>query len=335
MFVLGLAGYGVSRAYDSWNYEVGTPLSSSSNRVSVTISPGDTPSQVADQLIAKHLIRNRDAFVYYMRISGDASKLQAGDYSISPNMSITSIAAALESGHLDQVSVSLPEGYTLKLMAQAAERAGVGTADQYLAAAADPAWSYDFLSSKPKDANLEGYLFPDTYSVNRTSTVRDLVKRQLDQFGAILTPDLRAQAARATPERPAESIENLVILASIVEREVNTDPDRAVVCSVLYNRLRVNQPLQVDATVLYALGQWKGALTLDDLKVNSPYNTYLHPGLPPGPIANPGVAAIKACVNPQKTDFLFYFTDPKGVTHFDRSAEEFAADTRKFGVAGQ
>jgi UPF0755 protein len=335
VLVMGVAGFAISRAFDWWTYEVNTPLSDSGRPVSVTISQGDTPSQVADQLHSKHLIRSRDAFVYYMRLSGGAGRLQAGDFSLSPNMSIAKIATTLQSGQLEQLSVAFPEGYTLKLMAKTAEKAGLGTADQYTAAASDPTWSYDFLAAKPKDASLEGYLFPDTYSVNRTASVRDLIKRQLDQFGAVFSADLRAQAAQATAERPAQSIQSIVILASIVEREVNRDPDRALVCSVLYNRLRINQPLQVDATVLYALGEWKAALTANDLKVSSPYNTYLRPGLPPGPIANPGAAAIKACIKPEKSDYLFYFTDPKGVTHFERTASEFSSDIQKYGVAGQ
>lgn len=330
-----MLAFGASQALNWWSNEVNTPLSSSAQKVSVTVSTGDTPSQVADQLYRKQLIRNRDVFVYYMRISGASSNLQAGDYTLSPSMSIADIARVLQSGHIDQLSVSFPEGYTLKLMAQAAEKAGVASADQYTTAASDPSWTYDFLAAKPKDATLEGYLFPDTYSLNRTSSARDLVKRQLDQFGAVLTPDLRAQAAQPGAGRPAESIENIVILGSLVEREVNRDPDRAIVCSVYYNRLAQNMPLQVDATVLYALGQWKGALTVDDLHVSSPYNTYLHAGLPPGPISNPGSAAIKACINPQKSDYLFYFTDPQGTTHFDRTSSEFAADIRKYGVAGQ
>jgi UPF0755 protein len=335
VLVVGLAGFAISRAFDWWSYEVNTPLSNSSRPVSVTVSQGDTPSQVADQLYTKHVIRNREAFVYYMRLTGGAGRLQAGDFSLSPNMSIATIASSLQSGRLEQLSVSFPEGYTLSLMAKAAEKAGLGTADQYTAAASDPGWSYDFLAARPKGASLEGYLFPDTYSVNRTASVRDLIKRQLDQFGSVFSADLRAQAALATAERPAQSIQSIVILASIVEREVNRDPDRALVCSVLYNRLRINQPLQVDATVLYALGQWKAALTVDDLKVNSSYNTYLHPGLPPGPIANPGAAAIKACINPATGGYLYYFTDPKGVTHFERTAGEFSSDIQKYGVAGQ
>jgi UPF0755 protein len=333
--MVALVGVALSRAFDWWNYEVYTPLSGSSREVSVTISQGETPSQVADQLYSKRVIRNRDAFVYYMRVSGAAGRIQAGDFTLSPNMSIAKIAAALQSGHPEQLSVSFPEGYTLSLMAKAAEKAGLGTADQYTSAAADPTWSYDFLTGKPKEASLEGYLFPDTYSLNRTASARDLIKRQLDQFGAVFTADLRAQAAQATAERPAQSLQNIVILASIVEREVNRDPDRALVCSVLYNRLRINQPLQVDATVLYALGEWKAAISANDLKVNSPYNTYLRPGLPPGPIANPGAAAIKACIKPEKSDYFYYFTDTKGVTHFDRTAGEFSADIQKYGVAGQ
>ena len=126
-----------------------------------------------------------------------------------------------------------------------------------------------------------------------------------------------------------------MILASLVEREVNQPADRAKVCGLYYNRLKVGMPLQVDATILYAQGVFKKTVLLDDLKFASPYNTYLHNGLPPGPIANPGIEAITACVKPDNNNFIYYFSDSKGLTHFDADFNQFRADQAKYGVFGQ
>jgi len=191
------------------------------------------------------------------------------------------------------------------------------------------------LADEPAGADLEGYLFPSTYSLNKGATAHDLVKTQLDEFGRQFSPQLRAQAAQPSAVRPAESVFNIVILASMVEREVNQPADRAKVCGLYYNRLKIGMALQVDATILYAEGVWRKSVLFEDLKFNSPYNTYLNPGLPPGPIANPGADAIKACVNPDNNNYLYYFSDSKGVTHFESNFDQFRQDQAKFGVYGQ
>jgi UPF0755 protein len=337
LLVAVLAVIGGARAYDWWNWQVNTPVENRREAVAIKVATGEGVPEIGDKLLAKRLIRDRNVFELYVRYAGARDKLQAGEFVLNRSMNMREIVEALQHSSVAQVSVTMPEGYTAKLMAQSVEKAGIGTSADYLAAVRDPSWEYDFLSSRPKGADLEGYLFPETYSLDRGAGVRDLVKLQLTQFGKEFSPELREQIARPAAGRPAESVQNIVILASMVEREVDRDPDRAMVCGVFYNRLGSNRTaglLQVDATVLYAMGEWKRSLTQDELKFASPYNTYLHPGLPPGPIANPGAAAIRACVSPQKSDYFYYFTDPKGVTHFDRTLDEFENDKKRYGVSG-
>jgi UPF0755 protein len=329
VLLLGACGYAGSRGYDWVNYQVQSPMSSRSQPVTIHIDEGESPDQIAQDLSDKGLVRNKDVFVYYMRYTGARSHLQAGDFVLDRNMSMAQITDVLQHSRPSQVAVRLPEGFTLQQMAAEVEKDGIGKAADYLAAVNDSGWSYAVLKDRPAGASLEGFLFPDTYLLDKTAGPRDLVKKQLDRFDQVFTPDLRAQAARATAERPAESIFNIVTLASIAEREVSSDADRAMACSVYYNRLEAGMPLQVDATVLYAEGKNSGE---PDRSVQSPYNTYLHKGLPPGPISNPGLSAIQACINPQKTDFLFYFTDPKGVTHFQKTDTEFEQQQKQYGV---
>lgn len=329
LFLAG-CGYAGSQGYDWVNYQVQTPTSARSQPVTVHITEGESPDEIAKDLLSKRLIRNKEVFVYYLRYTGARSRLQAGDFVLNRDMSMVQITEVLQQGHPSQVLLQLPEGYTISLMAQAFEKAGLGSAGNYVAAVSDPAWQYDFLKDRSPGASLEGFLFPDSYALDRSATARDLVKRQLDRFGAVFTPEMRAQAAQR-----AGSVFNLVILASMVEREVNRDPDRAQACSVYYNRLHAGQALKVDATVLYGVGKWHESVTQLELEHDTPYNTYLHEGLPPGPIANPGVAAIRACLNPPQTSYIHYFTDGRGVTHFSSTDAEFLQQQRQFGVAGR
>ena len=327
--LLAICGYAVSQVYDWVNYQVQSPMSGRSQPVAIHIDEGEGPDQLAQDLQSKGLIRNKDVFVYYLRYTGARSRLQAGDFLLNRNMSMARITDVLQNGKPSQVAVRLTEGFTLQMMAAEAEKAGLGKAAQYVAATNDPAWSYPFLSERPPGASLEGFLFPDTYLLDKSATPRDLVKSQLDRFEQVFSSSLQNQAGRATAARPAETPYNVLILASMVEREVNKDEDRGNACSVYYNRLVSGTFLQVDTTVLYGEGKTSGQ---PDLAVDTPYNTYLHKGLPPTPISNPGLAAIQACLNPPKTDYRFYFTDPKGVTHFQRTDAEFQQQKKEYGV---
>lgn len=336
--VLAVLGFGASRGYDWWNYQLNTPVSSTSEPVAFHVQNGELPGDVANDLDGKHLLRNKTVFEWYVRISGVGSGFQAGSFLLNRNMNMVKIATALQKGGSDQIVVTIPEGFPLKFQANFVDKDWPGMGQKYLQTAAEPIYGeqYDFLGSRPASANppLEGYLFPDTYSVDPAGGVNGLIRQQLEQFGKVFTPDLRTQITQATSARPAESIENIVILASMVEREANKDSDRGNVCSVYYNRLAQNIPLGVDATLLYYLGRLSPEPTYPELQMNVPFNTRKHAGLPPGPISNPGKAALLACINPPKTAFLFYFTDRNGTTHFETNETDFNKDIAKYGVSG-
>ena len=335
VLVLAVVGFGVSRAYDWWNYSLNAPVSSASEPVPFHIDSGELPSQVTDDLVTKRLIRSRDVFDWYLRFTGAGSRFEAGSFVLNRNMSMVQIASALQRGNSDQKVVRIPEGYPLKFQAGFVDKDWPGMGAAYLTAAADPSWSskYDFLNSRPANANpaLEGYLFPDTYLVDPAAGVSGLITQQLDQFGAVFSTDFRAQIANAASGRPAETVESIVILASIVEREANRDPDRGNVCSVYYNRLAAGMSLGVDATVLYGLGRLTPEPTYPELHdARNPYNTYEHAGLPPGPISNPGKAALLACINPPKTPYLYYLNDSNGNAHFEVTLAQHQNDCVKY-----
>jgi UPF0755 protein len=338
LVVLAVLGFGTSRVVDWWTFNVYTPVSTKSEPVIFRVDPGEVPNDIINDLFNQHLIRDRNIFELYSRIIGATSRFQAGTFILNRNMSTAQIVSALEHGRPDQVAVTIPEGFPIKFQASYVEKSGLGTAAAYIRATQDPslAAQYDFLRLRPPNAKppLEGYLFPDTYLLDKSSGVKALVIAQLDQFGVIFSADLRNQIKQSTAARPAESVEAIVILASMVEREANTDSDRGQVCSVYYNRLKQNMPLGVDATLLYALGRLTPEPTFAELQLNSPYNTRKHAGLPPGPISNPGKAALLSCINPPQTQFLFYFTDKAGVTHFETNEQDFERDKKTYGVSG-
>jgi UPF0755 protein len=336
VLVLLLAGCGFAgnRGYDWYNNQINAPMSATSQKVAFHIDQGESSDQIANDLAAKGLIRSPEVFLVYLRYQDKGAQLEAGDFTLDRDMNMLQIIGALGQAKVQQVSVTLTPGSTLKTMAQGAATAGLGTSDAYVAAASDMTWQYDFLQGRPQGApgNLEGFLFPDTYQLDKGSTARDLVKRQLDQFGQQVAPALRAQVAQAAPGRPAESVYNLITLASIVEREVTKDPDRAIVCGIFYNRLAIHMALQDDITVLYGLNK-QGQLTDQDKQRDTPYNTYLHPGLPIGPISNPGLASISACVNPQKTNDLYFFADAHGTTRYAATYADHLRQQNLYGLA--
>ena len=339
--ILALLGFGTSRAIDWWNFNVNTPVTTTSHSVTFHIDPGETPTQIGNDLYNLRLIRSTIAFDLYTRLNDAGPKFQAGAFVLNTNMSLSQIVTALQHGRPDEKTITFPEGFPLFYQAQKVDQKNLGqvTGADYLRAARDPALAqkYSFLPHAASgDFPYEGYLFPDTYLVDPTAGSAGLVRAQLDQFDVVFGSDWRAQIAQATAARPKEDMRTIVILASMVDREANnkTSTDRGNVCSVYYNRLREGMTLGVDATLLYALHRLTPEPTAAELDLDSPYNTRKHAGLPPGPISNPGKAALAACINPPTTSFLFYFTDTQGSTHFETNEADFEADKQKYGLSG-
>jgi UPF0755 protein len=337
--VLGLLGFGANGVY-GWYQDQARPVSTHSEKVAFRVTQDETSTEIGDDLYGKGLIRSREVWSVYVRLNNLAPNFQAGDYTIDKSWSLQRIAQALQHGNVAQFSFTIPEGYTIGRTAQKWEAEGHGKAQDYIDAADPAAWpSYDFLAQRPKVAgrldNLEGYLLPETYSLNQDATAKELVKAQLDEFQRVMSPDLKAKIAAA-----GQTVDKIVIMASMVDREVQSDPNRAIVCGIYLNRLAIDNSLDVDATVLYALGRTSGAQSLSEADLQaaagSPYDTYTHPGLPPGPISNPGKAAISACISPQQRDqhYLFYFADCNGTTHFAKSEAEFEGQLHQYGVVG-
>ncbi len=303
------------------------PVSGNSNApmVLVLIPPGKSARQIGEILARKHLIRNPLSFVFASRLDHLSGEMHAGRYLLSPAMPPRQMAALMALGETAGTTVTIPEGFTVRQIARRLAGAGLVNETEFLTLATAQGKTFTVSGWTPPNANLEGYLFPDTYTVPKGATTREIIQQMLGNFHArVVVPDGKL-AARAPGGLPG-----VVTLASLVEREAEVNSDRPLIAAVYKNRLALGMRLQCDATVQYALPQHKARLFYADLRVDSPYNTYKHTGLPPTPIACPGLPSIQAALHPASVDYLYYVAGPDGRHHvFSRTlAEQNAAIAR-------
>jgi UPF0755 protein len=275
----------------------------------IVVPPGYTTAEIADLLTEEGLVADRRAFVWYCRFNGLDGKLQAGEYVLSSEAGIPALAATLAAGRVHVVRFTVPEGYDKKKTARVVAAAGVCTAEEFLAACerGDP-------QGRVPSPDLEGYLFGDTYELGADADADEAVAVMLERFFEVMGPEELSQV-----EKTGRTLAEVVTLASIVEREALLDEERPIVASVFYNRLARGMRLESCATVIYALGGDVERLTVQDLKVDSPYNTYIHAGLPPGPICSPGRASLEAALEPADTDYLFFVSNGDGSHTFSKT----------------
>jgi UPF0755 protein len=313
------------------------PAGSGREPVTFTVSAGENANQIATNLETAGLLHDRQLFINYVRFHGLDGRLEAGVFQIDPQQNIPELAATLVRAIAQEVALRFVEGRRIEEMAEYLDRIEGTAIDgaEFLAIAqrqvAFDLAPYDFLQSLPATATLEGFLFPDTYRVPPDAGAPYLVDLMLNNFGRRVTPAMRqAYGVHGL------SIYEAVTLAAIVEREAAVPDERPLMAGVFLNRLALDMRLEADPTVQYALGYqpesgqwWKSPLYLDDLAYDSPYNTYVYPGLPPGPIANPGLAALQAVAAPAEVDYLFFVTDCDapipGAHVFSRTYEEHLA----------
>ncbi|MFI5205913.1 MAG: endolytic transglycosylase MltG, partial [Candidatus Paceibacterales bacterium] len=264
-----------------------------------TVEKGMGYKQIGADLEKVGIIHNHGFFTLYALATGSYGKLQAGAYEISPSMSVAQIVKKMVSGDVIENSLTIIEGWNLQDIASELESKKIMTSVDFLAAA-KVAPDLDFLKDKPAKLSLEGYIFPDTYEFPIGAPASDLVKKALANFDKKLTPELRQAIVKQH-----KTIFQIVTMASIIEKEVQTPEDKKMVSGILWKRIKAGMPLQVDATVHYAIGN-NNPLSVKDLKINSPYNTYNFPGLPQGPISNPGIDSITATIYPVDSPYWYY-----------------------------
>jgi UPF0755 protein len=293
----------------------------------VDIPPGAGSRGIRERLVAGGVIRDATTFRIALWLSGEGRRLKAGEYRFDREMTPFEVIDKLARGDVYVVNVTFPEGLTVAEMSKIFESHGIGPAAAFVNAAGNAALIHEL---DPSASDLEGYLFPETYALPRHVEAAALVRLMVSRFERVFTSELH-QAATARHL----TVRQVVTLASIVEKETAKTEERPFVAGVYLNRLRVNMALQCDPTVIYALlkaGRYTGNLHREDLSLDSPYNTYRYPGLPPGPIASPGRASLDAVVHPADSDFLYFVSRNDGSHEFARTLEEHNRNVQKFQI---
>lgn len=294
------------------------------SRVSVTIPTGASTVSIAETLEEKNLIRSPRAFVSYAKGEGKAATLQAGTFVLQRSMTTAEIVDALTTGRTQEMSVTIPEGYTVQDIDALLAGKGLAAEGAIVACATDCAFEgYDFLpaasgSQAPRGGRLEGYLYPDTYFVPSEGVDPEaFLARMLDAFR---TRVIDAKAGDI--EASGHSLHEVVTMASLIEEETRTDDERAIVSGILWKRISEGIGLYVDASNRYILSKPTAAITAADLAMDSPYNLRLYRGLPPGPIANPSMASIEAALNPEESPYYYYLHGTDGLIRYAVTNDE-------------
>lgn len=303
-------------ALAAWHW-LGPYKSYDAESVVISIPRGESPSAVASRLRDAGVIRSALVFRSIARLRGHAASLQAGEYEFEGKLSPAQVLDTLVRGEVLLHKLTIPEGLSGQEVVERVAAMDLAEAGELEAAFRDPS---AISGDDPEARNLEGYLFPDTYHFARGTPAPRILGTMVDRFKREFGPALRARA-RAM----GMSLRQTVTLASLIEKETSVPGERARISAVFHNRLRLGMALQCDPTVIYALasaGLYNGSLTREDLAYTSPYNTYLNPGLPPGPIASPGAASLRAAVEPADSSDLYFVADGSGGHAFSTSLED-------------
>jgi len=329
--------------------ELNQPASDDPTSATFVVEPGETASTVATRLQEAGLVVNGEVFRRFMTYQGLDVSLEAGTYSLRPNMTMHEIALALQQGGSDAVTLTIPEGWRLEQVGWVLEEQGLMRGDDFVAQARTGQYPYDWLADRPAGASLEGFLFPDTYQLAQDATPSSVVELMLDTFERRVVPEVEGRLAGRTifdlalgDYRPM-TLFDVITLASIVEREAVVAEERPIIASVYLNRLdpayieETALRMSADPTIQYAKGYdpatgnwWNPMLPGEGQTVDSPYNTFKVQGLPPGPISSPGLASILAVLNAAKTNYLYFHAVGDGSHVFAATLEEHLQNQEQY-----
>lgn len=295
----------------------------------LVIEPGMTATAIGQQLQSQGFTSSTLGWKFFAWRSGAAEHIQAGTYHLEQGESVRTVLDRLATGQgiPTDVVLTFPEGFTFEQIADRTAKQGIGTMETFQAAAQPSAFaaSYPYLTGISAGRNLEGYLFPDTYRVFPDDTSSDVVRRLVGNFDQKVYQPLSQDI-----QQSGRTLDQIVIMASIIEREVTSDSDMARVAGILWKRFDEGMGLDADATIRYVVKKWDGPLTVADLATDSAYNTRRYRGLPPGPISNPGLRALTAAIHPEPSEYYYYLSTSDGHTVFARTNDEHNLNKAKY-----
>jgi len=329
--------------------ELNQPASDDPTPVTFVVEPGETAAAVAARLEEEGLVVNGEVFRRFMSYQGLDVSLEAGTYSLRPSMTMHEIADALQHGAVNAVTVTIPEGWRAEQVAWLLQQQGLMRSDDFMAYVRTARYDYPWLADRPPGASLEGFLFPDTYELAAETTPAAVVDLMLANFDLRVAPEIQGRLAGKTlydlalgTQRPM-TVYDVITLASIVEREAVVSEERPIIASVYFNRLdpayveETALRLSSDPTVQYAKGYdpetgnwWNPMLPGEGMTLDSPYNTFIVQGLPPGPIASPGLASILAVLDPAETNYLYFHAVGDGSHVFASTLEEHLRNQEQY-----
>ena len=305
---------------------VDTPLKINNEEI-VEVAEGDSFYGILDKLSEEGKIKNKFLVKLYLKICGIKPEVLEGTYKLNKSMTLNEFVNLLTDSNKDKVYITIPEGYTIDDIAEKLEENNICNSKEFV----DSVKNYElpkYISNNPnKRYNLEGFLFPDTYSFNKNENADFIIKTMLNRFEKVwqeIVEDLNISI-------PEEEIEKKVNVASMIEKEAVVDSERSFISSVIYNRIAIGMPLQIDATVIYSYGYHIEKMYEKYLEIDSPYNTYMYYGLPIGPISNPGRASLMAALKPKETDYLYYLLESENTHYFTDNYDDFLRRKEELG----
>jgi len=287
------------------------------------INKGEGTEEISTSLEKSGLIKNRRFFQYYVFLTNRNKSLQAGEYLLSPSMDVAQIVKKICSGEVVERKITIIEGWDIRNIANYLEEEEFFSVEDFIfTVGSSKKHSYffnkfDVLKDKPEDFGLEGYLFPDTYYLDRSADPEDVAEMMINNLDQKVSLEIKEEI-----EIQEKSIFDIITMASLLEKEVRTEEDKKIVAGILWKRMEIGMPLQVDATIAYITGKNSTRISREETKIDSPYNTYKYKGLPLGPICNPGFESIFASLYYEDSDYLYYLSTPEGETIFSKTLEE-------------
>ena len=305
---------------------VDTPLKINNEEI-VEVAEGDSFYGILDKLSEEGKIKNKFLVKLYLKICGIKPEVLEGTYKLNKSMTLNEFVNLLTDSNKDKVYITIPEGYAIDDIAEKLEENNICNSKEFI----DSVKNYElpkYISNNPnKRYNLEGFLFPDTYSFNKNENADFIIKTMLNRFEKVwqeIVEDLNISI-------PEEEIEKKVNVASMIEKEAVVDSERSFISSVIYKRIAIGMPLQIDATVIYSYGYHIEKMYEKYLEIDSPYNTYMYYGLPIGPISNPGRASLMAALKPKETDYLYYLLESENTHYFTDNYDDFLRRKEELG----
>ena len=294
----------------------------------VEVSEGDSFYGILNKLSEDKKLKSEFLVKLYLKVRGIQPDVLEGKYKLEKNMTLNDIITVLSSeSAIDKIYITIPEGYTIEDIAEELQEHNICSSEEFLNAVKNyelPA----YVSSNPnKRYNLEGFLFPDTYRFNENEDANFIIKTMLERFEEVWNESVQSLNLSI----PNDQVEKVITVASIIEKEARVDSERSLIASVIYNRINIGMPLQIDATVIYSNGHHIEKMYEKYLDIDSPYNTYMYYGLPVGPISNPGKESIIAALDPENTEYLYYLLETENTHYFTNDYDDFLRRKEELG----